>query len=93
MGSNRCSRLGEIIEVVIEIDSEDRTIKPHPKFVRTLKENKEAKIVFENLRPSLQKEILKYLSFLKTEKSIEENVTRAINFLLGKQSFIGRTKP
>ena len=93
MLKNSPQKIGEIIEVTIEFDSADRTIKPNPKFVKALKENKDAKNVFDSLRPSHQKEIIKYLSFLKTEKSVDENITRAINFLLGKQRFIGRSKP
>ncbi|WP_317896590.1 YdeI/OmpD-associated family protein [Aurantibacillus circumpalustris] len=93
MLKNSPKRIGEFIEVMIEFDSTDRTIKPHPKFTKALKENKEAKAVFDGLRPSLQKEIIKYLSFLKTDKSINENVIKAIGFLLGKQRFIGRSKP
>ena len=35
----------------------------------------------------------KDIANLKTEKSVERNVTRAINFLLGKERFVGRDKP
>ncbi|MEL6719303.1 MAG: YdeI/OmpD-associated family protein [Bacteroidota bacterium] len=86
-------RIGEVIEVAIEYDPSDRTIKPHPKLVQALVENQEAKAVFDNLSPSKQKEIVRYISNLKTESSINRNVTRAINFLLGKERFVGRNKP
>ncbi len=86
-------RIGEIIEVEIEFDPSDRTIEPHPKLAKALADNKEAKDVFESLSPSRQKEIVRYISNLKTEKSTEKNVTRAINFLLGKKGFVGRDKP
>jgi len=36
---------------------------------------------------------MRYLSFLKTEESLDRNITRAINFLLSKEQFIGRDKP
>lgn len=75
-------RIGEIIEVEMEFDPSDRTIEPHPKLTKALAKNKEAKDVFERLSPSKQKEIVRYIANLKTEKSIEKNVTRAINFLL-----------
>jgi len=86
-------RIGEVIDVEIEYDPSDRTIKPHPKFVNALNSNKRANEVFENLSPSKQKEIIRYISNLKTEKSVDKNVTRAINFLLGKERFVGRDKP
>lgn len=93
MLKNSPKRIGEEIEVEIEFDPSDRTIEPHPKFSKALLDNKEANDVFENLSPSKQKEIVRYISNLKTEKSVEKNVTRAINFLLGKERFVGRDKP
>ena len=77
----------------IRFDPDERTIPAHPKFIKALKKNKGAKKIFDNLRPSLQLEILRYLSFLKTEESIDRNVSKAVNFLLGKERFIGRDKP
>lgn len=65
----------------------------HSKLIKALEENGEAKKIFDNLRPSLQLEIARYLSFLKTEESVDKNVVKAINFLPGKQRFIGRDKP
>jgi len=93
MLKNSPKRIGETVELTVEFDSSDRTIKPHPKLIKALKENKEAKTVFDKLRPSLQHEIVRYISYLKTEESIDKNVTRAIHFLLGKERFIGRDKP
>lgn len=85
--------VGAPADFEIAFDPEKRVIPPHPKFVKALKENKEAKKIFDNLRPSLQLEIIRYLSFLKTEESVNRNVLKAINFLLGKERFIGRDKP
>ena len=86
-------RIGETIEVEIEYDPSDRTIKPHPKLTRALAENDHAAAVFAGLSPSKQKEIVRYIANLKTEESVDRNVTRAINFLLGKERFVGRDKP
>lgn len=93
MLKNSPQRLGEKIEVTIKYDPSDRSIKPHPKLVKALKENNEAQSVFDNLAPYLQKEIIKYISFLKSEESVDRNVNKAIDFLLGKGRFIGRDKP
>ena len=93
MLKNSPRRIGEIIEVSVEFDPGDRTILLHPKLTAALSENKDAKDVFDSLSPSRQKEIVRYISFLKTEKSVEKNVKRAINFLLGKERFVGRDKP
>lgn len=77
----------------IRFDPGKRVIAPHPKFLKALEENKEAKKIFDALRPSLQLEIVRSLSFLKTEDSLERNILKAIHFLLGKERFIGRDKP
>lgn len=85
-------RIGEIITVEIDYDPCERTIEFHPKLKQALIENKQAKATFDNLSPSRQKEIVRYIANLKTERSVEKNVTRAINFLLGKERFVGRER-
>jgi hypothetical protein len=85
--------VGDTANFEIAFDPEERVIPIHPKLSKALKENQEAKSIFDSLRPSLQLEIVRYISFLKTEESIDKNVLRAVNFLLGKERFIGRDKP
>jgi hypothetical protein len=86
-------RIGEIITVEIIFDHEPRDIETPSLFAKALKANKTANAVFESLSPSLQKEIIRYLARLKTQQSLEENTRRAIQFLLGKERFIGRELP
>lgn len=93
MLENSPKKIGERITISIEFDPLVRTIKPHPKLVKALKENKEAKTAFDSLPPSRQKEIVRYIAMLKTEESIDRNIKRAINFLTGKENFIGRDRP
>jgi hypothetical protein len=85
-------KVGETISLTVAFDPADRSVKPHPKFLHALQNNPAAKLKFEDLIPSLQKEIIRYISSLKTEKSVDANVKRAIDFLLGKSSFVGREK-
>ncbi|MFN8309832.1 MAG: DUF1905 domain-containing protein [Chitinophagales bacterium] len=85
-------RIGETVLVTIGFDSEDRSIPPHPKWLKALSENQEAHLIYKSLRPSLQHEIIRYIASLKTEAAIEKNCLRAIRFLLGKDRFIGRDK-
>jgi len=84
--------VGDMIDVQIDFDSEPRTIEMHPKLTKAFKDNPNAKAAFENLSPSRQKEILKYINFLKAEESVEKNVQRAISHLIGIKPFIGREK-
>jgi uncharacterized protein YdeI (YjbR/CyaY-like superfamily) len=85
--------VGDIADFEIAFDPEKRIIPIHPKFSNALKVNPDAQKIFDNLPPSLQLEIIRYLSFLKTEQSVDRNILKAINFLLGKERFIGREKP
>lgn len=72
---------------------EDRSIPMHPKLKQALFANQQAKRVFDQLSSSRQKEIIRYISFLKTEESVERNISRAIGFLLEKERFVGRDSP
>lgn len=90
MLKNAPKRIGEEIEITIELDSSERTLTPHPQLIAALVENKKAKSVFDNLSPSRQKEIIRYISFLKSEESINKNIEKAIGFLNGKNHFLGR---
>lgn len=86
-------RIGEVIDVTISIDRSDRAIQPHPKLVAMLNATPAAKKVFDDLAPSRQNEIVRYIGGLKKDESIERNVARARDFLLGKKRFVGRNNP
>lgn len=83
-------RIGEVIEVTIRHDPEERKIPPHPAFAKALRDNKEAKKTFDALPASRQKEIVRYISALKTQASVEKNILLAIGFLTGNNRFVGR---
>lgn len=85
--------VGDTAAFGIRFDPEERVVPMHPKFSKALDENKDAREVFENLPASRRLEIVRYLSFLKTEESLDRNTAKAIGFLLGKERFIGRDKP
>ena len=93
MLKNSPKRIGELLDIYIEIDEEERKIEAHPKLLTALEENPAALEIFNQLRPSLRNEIIKYISYLKTEQSIDKNVEKAIQFLLGNERFVGREKP
>ncbi|MGB3074127.1 MAG: YdeI/OmpD-associated family protein [Chitinophagales bacterium] len=93
MLKNSPKRIGEIIELTVAFDPEARVVQPHPKFIKALTQNKKAKAIFDGLRPSLQHEIVRYISHLRSEESIDRNVSKAIEFLLGRCRFVGRDRP
>ena len=93
MRTGSSSDVGDKVSLNIEVDPSDRTVPMHPKLQLALQKNKKANTVFLQLPPSHQKEICRYINFLKTDESINRNIEKAINFLLGKERFIGRDKP
>ncbi|MGZ3864846.1 MAG: DUF1905 domain-containing protein [Bacteroidia bacterium] len=85
--------VGDIIKVKIAFDPRERKIEMHPTLKQALQNNKAAHAVFKKQSPSRQKEIVRYISFLKNEEAVVRNVARAIKFLEGKERFVGRDKP
>lgn len=85
--------VGDTIEVAIEFDPVERTVPIPPKLLKALEDNPGAKAVFEQLSPSRQKEITRYIANLKSEEAIVKNVARAIGFLVGDERFAGRDRP
>ncbi|QBO35548.1 hypothetical protein EQG49_03285 [Periweissella cryptocerci] len=85
--------VGEILTVTIGFDDVPRIVEMRPELQRALAENPAAKAVLDNLAPSKQKEIIRYIANLKTKASVERNVSKAIAFLLGNGRFVGRDKP
>lgn len=84
--------VGDTIDIHIDFDPKPRTTPIHPRLERAFKENPNARNVFEKLAPSRQKEILRYINFLKSEESVDKNVQRAISHLTDNKPFIGREK-
>ena len=85
--------VGDTISVTIEFDPADRTIAMHPGLLKALHANPKAKTNFEQLPPSRQKEIMRYITNLKSEEAITKNILRAITFLHGNGRFVGRDRP
>lgn len=93
MLKNSPERIGETLKISIQNDKRERTLEPDAGLVKALNKNKRAKRVFDELSPYLQKEIIRYISALKTEETRKKNIEKAIGFLCGKNRFIGRDAP
>jgi hypothetical protein len=85
--------VGDMAKVKIDFDTQERIIAMHPKLKKAFQQNKTAHDVFKKQSPSRQKEIVRYISFLKSEEAVARNIIRAIKFLEGKERFVGRDKP
>lgn len=80
-GSN--TRLGEKVNFIIEQDPAPRTVDSYPlpkEFKKKLVDNNLFQ-KFRELSPTRQKEILKYLNFLKTEEALRRNIDKVIEQL------------
>ena len=61
-------------------------------FSKPLKKNMRAKLAWDALTPSRKKEILRYLSWLKSTEARDRNVAKALHVLSGKTGrFLART--
>jgi bacteriocin resistance YdeI/OmpD-like protein/uncharacterized protein DUF1905 len=86
-------RVGERLRLTVAHDPIGRAAPASPEFERALAEHPAAKAVFDGLRPSRQREIVRYIAALKSPASVERNVARAIAFLTGEGRFVGLDKP
>lgn len=78
--------VGDQADIQLEFDPTPRVDPVHPKFAKALAKNKTAKSAFENLIPSRQKEILRYLNSMKTEESLERNIEKVLRQLLDEKA-------
>lgn len=85
-------RIGEIVEIEVDFDKRSRSLPMHPSIYDALQNDPTAKKAFESLSPSRQHEINRYISHIKSEEKVRENVQRAMDYLNGKGSFAGRSK-
>lgn len=77
--------VGDKAHIKIEYDPVPRIESAPTKFVDALSKSKTAKVAFESLWPSRQKEILRYLNSMKTDSSLERNIQKVIQHLLGEK--------
>jgi hypothetical protein len=87
---NSPKHVGVILELMISFDTSNRTVEMNAIFKNELMKDVDVYKVFENLTPSLQKEINRYLNSVKKEETLHKNISLAIGFLKGKNRFIGR---
>ena len=80
-------KVGDMVKFSIEQNFTPIVVPMNPAFKKKLVENK-LLATFNALTPTRQKEVLKYLSFLKTEESLNRNIDKFISLLKkGEQIF------
>lgn len=93
MLKNSPQRIGEKISLTVRFDRESRSVPLPNALKEALEQHPDAQKIYDQLSASRQLEINRYIAQLKTEATIQKNVQRAIQFLLGKERFIGREHP
>ena len=73
------------VTITIDYNNIPRIFPMPEKLQLALDENKKAKDVFNKLNASRQKEIIRYISFLKTEEAVDRNIIKVIKQLLEKE--------
>jgi len=73
--------VGDMAKVKIDFDPKERKVPTHSKLQLALSKNKKAKATFDTLSPSRQKEIVRYINFLKSEEAIDKNIKQVLHFL------------
>lgn len=78
--------VGSQVQVRLEYDGEPVTYSMVPAFQEALDGDERARNAYDLLTPGRQKEILRYLSFMKTEASLRRNVDRILKHLRGEET-------
>src|SRR5688500_8110321 len=78
-------KVGDEARIEIEFDPDPREVAPSPELVAALRKDKNAQRAFDDLPPSRQKEIIRYIGSLKSRAAIERNVDRIIGHLRGEK--------
>lgn len=76
--------VGDRVTVGLQFDNEPRAVPVPRQFTLALSKNKQAREAFQELAPSRQKEILRYLNSLKQPQSLERNIEKVIQILKGE---------
>ena len=88
------TKVGDMVDVAVRFDPMYRNGPLHPMpewFREPLASNAKARRGWDALAPSRQKEILRYLSWLKSDEARERNVAKAIRVLSGaKERYMAR---
>ena len=89
------TKVGSVVEIKLQFDANYKPGPTHPMpvwFSEALAQNQPAKQRWDELTPSLQKEILRYLDRLKSVEAQNRNTQQAIHVLSGgKGRFLARS--
>jgi hypothetical protein len=79
-----CKNVGDRLKLSVQFDPSPREERLPTEFKQALKKDATARLAFEQLSPSRQKEIVRYLNTLKTKLALERNVATVLLHLRGE---------
>ena len=74
--------VGNRVKLTLRVDGQPRIVAMPQKFAHALRSNRAAKVAFEQLQPSIRKQILTYLGWLKSPEALQRNIEKTIAMLL-----------
>jgi hypothetical protein len=88
------AKVGDVVQATLSFDEEYKNGPQHPmpaSFEQALSKNLVALTNWQNLSPSRQKEILRYLHTLKSDEAMARNLVRVMDVIGGNEGhFMGR---
>ncbi|MBS1730438.1 MAG: DUF1905 domain-containing protein [Bacteroidetes bacterium] len=75
---------GDKIDVIIELDTEERTVEVPAEFQKALSKNAGAKKIFDTLSNSKKKALIIPIANAKTDETRNRNIEKALKSLTGK---------
>jgi hypothetical protein len=78
--------VGKKIKITVGFNPTPPTYSIPTSLQKALIKDKKAKIAFDKLTPGRQKEIARYLGFMKTEEALNRNIERMLKHLRGEKS-------
>jgi len=76
--------VGEVVNVVLELDAEPRVVEVPPALAKALEKNRRAKAAWEKLSYSHQKEHADAIAGAKKAETVDARVKTAIGMMVGK---------
>ena len=80
--------VGDKVDISLSLDKSDRILQTPKELSIVLKKNKLLDR-FENLTPSRRKEMIRYLTSLKSKEAKERTIVKIINILKDKEKWFG----
>lgn len=76
---------GDVVNVTLEIDTEERIVEIPEALRKALDKNKKAKDIFDKLSYTHRKEYAAWIGDAKKEETVQRRVNKALEVILGKK--------